>query len=305
MTNFEINFCGLNFENPLVLASGILGVSAENMNEVIQNGAGGVTTKSIWLENHKGHPNPVIIATDEMVMNAVGLSDAGIEKAREEIKSFKKISKAPIIASIVGAKVADFALIAQEISNTEADMVEVNISCPNVEDELGRPFACDIQTASKVTKTVKQNTDKKVAIKLSPNVPNIGDIAKACEEAGADAITAINTVGPGMRINIELRKPILANKVGGISGPAVFPIAVRAVHEIYKKVSIPIIGTGGVNTGEEAIELMIAGANLVGIGSGVHFRGVDVFAKINQEMDTWCEKNNIKNLKDIIGTLEY
>ncbi|MCT4592278.1 MAG: dihydroorotate dehydrogenase [Candidatus Gracilibacteria bacterium] len=303
MVNLEVNFCGVNFKNPTVLASGVLGVSGESLHEVVENGAGGVTSKSIWLEGHKGHKNPVIIATDNYVVNAVGLSDAGIEKARNEISEYKKQCDAPLIANIVASKIDDFAEITKKISELNVDLIEVNISCPNVEVEFGRPFACDIKSASEVTETVRKNTKTPFSVKLSPNVDNIGEIAKACEESGADAITAINTVGPGMRINIEMRRSILKNKVGGVSGHAVFPIAIRCIHDIYKNVKIPIIGTGGVSTGEEAIEMMIAGASLIGVGSGVYYRGIKVFSHITEEMNAWCDKNNVKNAQDLIGSL--
>lgn len=299
---FEIEFCKVKFENPLVLVSGVLGVTGNSLKMVAESGAGGVTTKSIWLKEHQGHPNPVIIATEHWMLNAVGLPDAGVEKAREEIAVFRKGSKKPLIASIVGGKFDDFAEIAEAMNEIKPDIIEVNISCPNVQSEFGRPFACFIPDAAKVTEIVKKRVKNiPVVVKLSPNVPNIGEIAKACETAGADAIAAINTVGPGMAIDIEMRRPILANKVGGVSGPAIKPIAVKAIYDIYASVKVPIIGMGGVINGRDAIELMMAGATLVGVGTALYYRDIGAFSGILGEMKSWCEENGVKNLKEIIG----
>jgi dihydroorotate dehydrogenase (NAD+) catalytic subunit len=188
-----------------------------------------------------------MFGNEHYFMNAVGLSDAGIEKAISELEEYIPQKKAPLIVNIVGGKKSEFANIAEAINDLslKPDMLEVNISCPNVEDEFGKPFACSITDAAEVTKLVKSKTTIPITVKLSPNVEDIASIAQSVEDAGADAITAINTVGPGMRWNIDLRQPILANKVGGISGPAIFPIAVKCVYDIYKAVSIPIIATGG------------------------------------------------------------
>ncbi|HLD64204.1 MAG TPA: hypothetical protein VI913_04905, partial [Candidatus Peribacteraceae bacterium] len=185
------------------------------------------------------------------------------------------------------------------------DALEVNISCPNIEDEFGRPFACSAPDAAAVTKAVKAISGKvPVFIKLSPNVDNIAAIAIACAKAGADGFTVINTVGPGMAIDLRSRHPILANKVGGLSGPGIKPIAVKCVADVYAATKLPIIGTGGVYTGEDALELMIAGAALVGIGTAVADRGADVFAKVCEEMQLWCTNEGIKNISEIVGTVK-
>jgi len=302
MANLEVNFCGVKFKNPTVLASGILGVTASSLKNVIRKGAGGVTTKSIWMNEHPGHKNPVMFGTPNYFMNAVGLSDAGMEKAKEEtFPEYNKRKSAPIIASIVASKVDDFGVVAEEISKCDPDIIEVNISCPNVEDQYGKPFACSIVDAAKVTKLVRAKTKKPVIIKLSPNVLNIGEIAKSCADEGADGFCAINTVGPGLAIDINVRRSILSNKVGGVSGPAIKPIAVKCVFDVYKATKLPIIATGGVMTGEDAIEMMMAGGRLVGIGTMVYYRGVEGFGKIVKEMSQWCDKNGVKNLEEIIG----
>ncbi len=298
----SVKFCGIEFENPLVLASGVLGVTGDSLRYVIKCGAGGVTSKSVWLNVHKGHKSPVVIATDHWMLNAVGLPDGGLKKAMEELGGFIKTESAPLIVNIVGGKKADFIAIAEKIGEIGPRLIEVNLSCPNVEDEFGKPFACSIADAAELTREVKKRLKNiPVSVKLSPNVDNIGEIARAVEDAGADAITAINTLGPGMAIDIDMRSPILANKVGGLSGPAIKPIAVKCVYDVYKAVKIPIIATGGVLTGRDAIEMMMAGGTLVGVGSATYYRGPEVFGKIAKEMEEWCKKNGVKHIKEIIG----
>lgn len=296
-------FCGVEFENPLVLASGILGVTGDSYHNTVRHGAGGITTKSMWLQPHPGHPNPTMVGYEHYFLNAVGLSDAGIEKAKQELGKYIPERKAPLIANIVAAKKADFGEAAEEIAKLQPDILEINISCPNVEDELGRPFACDLMDAAEVTHLVKKRVaDVPVVIKLSPNVPNIANIAKACEDAGADGITAINTM-PGMRVNLELRSPVLANKTGGVSGPGLFPIALKVVYDIARAVKIPIIGTGGVTTGKDALEMIMVGATLVGVGSMIYYRDVEGFSKMTQEMEEWMQKNGVQSLEEIRGIL--
>jgi dihydroorotate dehydrogenase (NAD+) catalytic subunit len=301
--NLETKFCGVTFKNPLVVASGVLGVTAASLRNVVRHGAGGVTTKSIWLNEHKGHPNPVMIANDHYMLNAVGLPDAGIEKAKLEMGKYMTNKPAPVIASIVAGRADDFGEVAVQVSKLRTDIIEVNISCPNVEDELGKPFACSRVDAALVTSLVRKMTRIPIVVKLSPNVSNIAEIARACVDAGADGICAINTVGPGMMIDLETREPILANKVGGVSGPAIKPIAIKAVYDIHKALpKTPIIGTGGVLTGEDAIEMIMAGATLVGMGTAVYYRGIGCFGLVAKEMDTWGKKHGVKDLNSLRGT---
>ena len=300
--NLQTEFLGVKFENPLVLASGVLGVTGACLKYVVENGAGGVTTKSIWVSEHKGHKNPVIIANDNYMLNAVGLPDAGIDKARTEIGNYLKDKPAPLIANIVAGKVDDFGEVAAKVSALNPDIIEVNISCPNVESEFGKPFACSHADAAKVTATVKMNTKLPVTVKLSPNVESIVDIAKACVDAGADGLTLINTVGPGMLIDIDMRKPILSNKVGGVSGPAIKPIAIKNIYDVHKVLpKIPIIGTGGVTTGEDAIEMIMAGATLIGVGTAVYYRDIKCFGLIANEMRRWCEGRKVDKVSDLCG----
>lgn len=310
MADLKVKFCGVEFLNPLVLASGILGITASSWRNVVKNGAGGVTTKSLWLNPHKGHKNPVIIANEHYMLNAVGVPDAGTEKAREEIGKFLKFKSAPVIANIIAGSVKDFGETAEEIAKIRPHILEVNISCPNVEDEFGKPFACVAADAARVTKEVKSRISKMrlkipVVVKLSPNVEDIVEIARAVVDAGADGLTVMNSLGPGMAINIETRLPVLSNKVGGLTGPALKPLAVKYIYDIRRAFPrIPIIGTGGVITGADAIEMMMAGATLVGIGTGIYYRGAGIFKKITDEMEKWCVKNKVKKISGIIGAAE-
>lgn len=305
MADLSVTFCGVEFKNPLVLASGVLGITASSFHNVIRNGAGGVTTKSLWLTEHKGHPNPVIIANEHYMLNAVGVPDAGIEKAKVELAEYNLKKRAPIIANIIAGRKADYGEIAEEIAKLHPDIIEVNISCPNVEDEFGKPFACSRDDASEVTREVKRRAGKiPVIVKLSPNVTSIVEIAKSVAAAGADGFCCINTLGPGLAIDLESREPILANRVGGISGPAIKPLAIRIVHEVSKATKLPIIGTGGVTSGRDALEMMMAGATLVGVGTAVYYRGVKAFSEITGEMDAWLKVQKIAKLRSIIGSVK-
>lgn len=299
----ETEFCGVKFRNPLVLASGVLGVTGASLRYVVRSGAGGVTSKSIWLSEHAGHPSPVIVANEHYMLNAVGLPDAGIEKAKIELGGYMKNKPAPLIASIVAGRIADFGEIAEKVSELKPDIIEVNISCPNVESEFGKPFACVGKDAAAVTKVVRRKTRIPVIVKLSPNVMSIVEIAKAVVDAGADGVCAINTVGPGMMIDLETRQPVLSNKAGGVSGPAIKPIAIKAVYDIHKAIPhLPIIGTGGVLTGEDAVEMIMAGATLVGVGTAVYYRDVKCFGLIADEMVKWGKKHKVLSLKEIRGS---
>lgn len=300
--DLSVDFCGVRFENPTVLASGFLGVTGNSLKMVARAGAGGVTTKSIWRDGHPGHPNPTMISTEHWTLNAVGLPDAGIEKAKEELAEYRKDCLVPLIVNIVGGKKQEFIDIAEAVMELKPELLEVNLSCPNVEEEFGKPFACDITAAAGLTREIKKHTGSvPVIVKLSPNVSNIGEIAKACADAGADGFTAINTVGPGMAIDIEQRAPILANKVGGVSGPAIKPIAVKCIYDVYKATGLPIIGTGGVISGRDAIELIMAGAALIGVGTALVYHDLGAFKKITGEMAEWCDAHGVASLSEIVG----
>lgn len=303
--NTAINFLGVNFKNPLVVASGILGLSAASLKRCVDMGAGGVTMKSVSLKPRSGHPNPTMVGYTHYFMNAVGLSNAGVHEAVDTIKEYKGMCAAPIIGSIFASSADEFAEVARILCEAPMDILEINLSCPNVGDEFGTPLAYSPSIAAEVTtkvKAVAQARNIPIAVKLSANAWNNGDIAKACVAAGADAITAVNTVS-GMTIDTHFRKPVLSNKVGGISGPALKPIAVKAVWDVYNSIpkTIPIVATGGVCNGEDAVEMMLAGGSLVGVGSAIWWRGQDVFSAIMKEVGKYMEKEKVESLSDLIG----
>jgi dihydroorotate dehydrogenase (NAD+) catalytic subunit len=298
--NISTKICKTKLKNPTILASGILGVTASSLIRVAKFGAGAVTTKSIGPEKREGHKNPVVAVLDNGMLNAVGLSCPDINEAIDELGIAVKKSAVPVIASIYGRTIAEFGDVAEKISKADPDFIEANISCPNVEDEFGMPFGCNPEIAAKVVETIKNSSKIPLIVKLTPNVPDIRIIAEAVENSGADAISAINTI-PGMLINIETGKPVLSNKTGGLSGPAIKPIAIRCVYDIYETVDIPIIGIGGIQTGRDAIEMMMAGASAVGIGTGVMNRGMGIFRDVCNEIGGFMKKNNYSRLEELIG----
>lgn len=298
-----MEFLGHKIKSPLVLASGILGISYSSLQRLVNDGCGIVTTKSITLNERPGHEGPIWAEIPGGMMNAVGLAGPGIETGIEEVDEFKSVCDAPIIISIFGATIDEFKKLTDYVNKSKADIVELNLSCPNVSDEFERPFSHDSQRVYEVVKAVKSISRVPVIAKLSPNVTDIKPIAIAAQQAGADALTLINTVGPGLLIDPIACKPVLKNVVGGISGPCIKPIALKIVYEVFQVVKIPIIGTGGVTYGTDAIEMMMAGASLVGVGSAVYYRGQSVFKLILNEMNDFLINQNYKSFEEIIGIL--
>jgi dihydroorotate dehydrogenase (NAD+) catalytic subunit len=300
--------CGVTFPNPTVLASGILGLSENVFKRLAVAGIGGITTKSCSLKPRAGWPNPTIVHWGEGLINAVGLSNPGVEVMVEEIRAAKKLLapfKVPIIASIFANSIYEFGVIARYVSEAEPDLIEVNISCPNLDAQHEEMFSSNAYVSAQVTREVKRNACCPVAIKLSPNVDNIGGIAKEVANAGADAICAINSLGPGLVLDIETARPVLANKTGGVSGPAVRPIAVRCVRDIcqaLKNAKLPtqVIGTGGVTTARDAIEMILVGATCVGVGSAV-YRGLDVFKEITEGLADYMRRHDYHSVEDFRG----
>ncbi len=299
MISLEVELTGLKLRNPTILTSGFLGVSGKLLKRVAEAGAGAVTTKSIGKEPRKGHPNPTVLEFDSWVMNAVGLPNPGYENFKEEIKIAK--GQVPVIASIFAGNPEDFALVAKEMG--DADAIELNISCPNLAPRecFGQAIGKNPDLSYEVVKAVKKVVKIPVITKLTPNVNDIKVIAEAVERAGTDIISAINTVGPGMIIDIETTKPVFANKFAGLSGPAIHPIAVKCVYDIYETVKVPIIGIGGVSHGKDAIEMVMAGASAVGIGTAIYYRGIDVFKKVCDEMTEFLESHGYSSLEEIRG----
>ncbi|PIN98149.1 MAG: dihydroorotate dehydrogenase [Candidatus Diapherotrites archaeon CG10_big_fil_rev_8_21_14_0_10_31_34] len=289
-----------DFRNPTVLPSGFYGEKFEEMQEIYNYGAGAVTLKSIGPREKKGHPHPIIAKTEHGFLNAVGLPSPGYKNMEELWQKMSK-RKFPLIASIYGTTINEFAEVAEFVASKKPEIIELNISCPNVE-KFGMPFGCDSKIAAQITEKVK-NVSGKIPVmpKLTPQANDIAGIAKACEEAGADALTAINSVGPGMKLDLKTGKPLLSFKKGGYTGAAIKPIAVRCIYDVFDATEIPILGVGGVSNGKDAVELMMAGASAVGVGSVTYTRGKQCFSEITKEIEDWMIQNNVKKLDEIIG----
>jgi dihydroorotate dehydrogenase (NAD+) catalytic subunit len=294
---------GLRLHNPVILASGIIGTSPSLLERAARAGAGAVTAKSCGPEPRAGHPNPVALDWGGGLINAIGLTNPGAAAEAELLREARALLDplgAPLIASIFAGTVAEFAEVARIVAQAGPATIEVNISCPNVADEFGTPFAATCDSAAAVTAAVRAAVDIPVAVKLAPNVPDIARIAAAVVEAGADAITAINTM-PGMVIDADVGRPVLSNRVGGVSGPALKPVALRCVYEIARAVRAPIIGTGGVTTGRDAAEMLMAGATAVGVGSAVWHRGVGALGAIAAELAGFMDAHGYADLAGLRG----
>jgi dihydroorotate dehydrogenase (NAD+) catalytic subunit len=294
--NTEIDIAGIKLSNPLMLAAGVLGVTGFSLKRVAEAGAGAVVTKSIGPNPREGHPNPTITETNYGLLNAMGLPNPGVKDFKHEIKIAKK-GGVPVIASIFGASKEEFTYVGSMMEQAGVDALELNISCPHAEVvSLGQ----NPDLAFDVINAVKNDIEIPVFVKLTPNVTDISTIARRAEEAGADAITCINTLR-AMAIDFETGRPILANKIGGLSGPAIKPIAIRCVFEVSKEVNIPVIGCGGITFWQDAIEFIQAGASAVQIGTAIAFRGLNIFREITSGIQTYLEKKRYRNLKEIVG----
>jgi dihydroorotate dehydrogenase (NAD+) catalytic subunit len=302
--DLSTSLCGIRLPNPTILASGILGLNHEIMARVVEAGAGGITTKSCSLKPRSGYPNPTILDWGPGLINAVGLSNPGVEVMVEEIRAAQEALAplgVPIIASIFAETIYDFGTIARFITEAEPDIIEVNISCPNIDDHYRQMFAADRHVVAQVTRRVKQNTDIPILVKLSPNVTDVVEIAQAAVEAGADGLTAINSLGPGIILDIETCRPVLAHGTGGVSGPAMRPIAVRCVRDICRAVDVPVVAVGGVTTGRDVVEMLLVGATAVGIGSAVYYRGMKVFYQVCAELRDYMARHVYRDLAAFRG----
>ncbi len=295
----KIKFLGSEIDSPIVLPAGVMDMSFSSLQDAIINGAGIVTSKSLTVQPRAGHEGPVVAEFEGGMLNAMGLCNPGIDDGLKEIEQFKTNFAAPVIVSIFATNVHDFMQLAKKVDHSSAEFLELNLSCPNVFDEFGIPLAASPQQVFEIIKAVKEMTSKPVIAKLSPNVHAIIPIAESAQKAGADALCLINTVGPGMLIDIRMRKPILKNKFGGMSGPCIKPIALKLIYEVHSKIGLPIIGTGGVQSGEDVIEMWMAGASLVGVGTAVHYNGMNIFTKIKQEIIQFLEDQNYHLLMDV------
>lgn len=284
----------IQMKNPLFLASGILDESATSMLRVIKNGAGGVVTKSIGMNPRNGYGNPCVVELECGILNAIGLPNPGIKEYGNEIIELRSNTTVPIVGSVFASNENDFAELGIAMEGYGVDAIELNVSCPHVTN-YGLEIGSDAGLVKRIVKAVKKKIKIPVFVKISPNV----DI-KIAIESEADGIVAINSAR-AMKIDIDAKMPILSNKVGGYSGPAIKPIGVRCVYEIATITDIPIIGVGGILNGKDVIEYLMAGASAVQIGSGVHYRGIEIFKKLKEEMDEWMTKNGYESISELIG----
>ena len=297
--SLSVNLAGLKIDNPTMLASGILGYSAETFENIAKGGAAAIVTKSIGLKPRIGYANPTIVQADYGLINAMGLPNPGINDYVKEIREAKTILKVPLIISVYGYSAEEYEAVAKKAVNAGADALELNVSCPHVK-ETGSEIGQNPKVLADVVRKVKSSVDKPVFVKLSPNVTGITEIAEAAAKAGADALTAINTV-KAMAIDAETAMPILSNRVGGLSGPAIKPIALRCVYEIYESVKVPIIGCGGIANWQDAVEFMLAGASAVQIGTAVATKGTSVFSAVTRGISAYLKKRGFKSVEEIVG----
>ena len=300
MVSLKTELCGIELDNPLIPASGTFGFGYEFAEIYDINMLGSFSFKGTTKDPRFGNPTPRIAECDRGMINSVGLQNPGVEKVIEnELPKLKRCFSKPVMANVSGFSVEEYVYTVERLDKEEQiGWFEVNVSCPNVHGG-GMSFGTSPEAASSVVRAVKVVTKKPVIVKLSPNVTDIVAIAKACEEAGADGISLINTL-LGMKIDLKSKKPVVANKMGGFSGPAIKPVAIRMVYQVYEAVKIPIVGGGGISSAEDVIEMMLAGASAVEIGAA---NLVDPMAcpKIIEDLPRVMEKYGIKNLKDIIG----
>lgn len=289
---------GLKLKNPTMLASGILGTTSEIMKRVAKAGAGAIVTKSVGLKPRRGYPNPTLIQLNYGLINAMGLPNPGIHQFKREIEKLKDFT-IPLIVSIYGFSSQEYAEVAEKAVEAGADAVELNLSCPHV-GGTGIEFGSNPKLTMRVIREVKNRIKKPVIAKITANVADVKEIARSIEKAGADAITAINTIR-AMAIDIETAHPILSNIMGGLSGPAIKPIAVRCVYEIYEAVDIPIIGCGGIINWKDAIEFILAGASAIQIGTAIAYRGLSVFSSIKNGISSYLRRKGYKSVRDIVG----
>ena len=288
-----------DLDPPLILASGILDQTAGTMERIARKGVGGIVTKSIGKEPREGHPNPTVVELETGLLNAMGLPNPGIETFKNELNKLQEsVKQKPIIGSIFASNSDDFAELAKEMVEHGADMIELNLSCPHAEG-YGASIASDDEMMVEVIKVVKDSVEEPILTKLPPS-NEIGRKAALAEKSGSDGIVCINTVR-AMAINFETKEPILGNKIGGYSGNGIKPIGLRCVFEVYKEVDIPIIGCGGMTTGRDALEYVLAGASALQFGTAFHSRGKKAPKKIADEMKELMEKENINTLQELLG----
>ena len=300
MVNLSVSLAGVELKNPIIPASGTFGYGREYAEAYDLNILGSFSWKGTTKNARLGNPQPRIAEMTGGMLNAVGLQNPGMDAVLEkEVPNIARIFQGPVIANIGGFSIDEYVENCRKLENVEqVKILEVNISCPNVHAG-GKNFGCDPKAAAEVTKAVKAATSKPVFMKLTPNVTDIAEIARACEDAGADGVCLINTL-LGMRIDLKSRKPIIANRTGGVSGPAVFPVALRMVWDVYEAVRIPIIGCGGVSSAEDAAEMMLAGAAAVEVGAA-NLKDPFACKTMVEQLPGVCEKLGVERIADLTG----
>ncbi|HTX60807.1 MAG TPA: dihydroorotate dehydrogenase [Methanobacterium sp.] len=294
----ETELCKIKMKNPTMLAAGIMGSTAASLNWAARSGAGAVVTKSFGREANPGYPNPTTVEVTGGFINAIGLSNPGVEAFKDELTKID--GSVPVVASIYGATPEDFQHVAREIVGL-VDMVELNVSCPHASGGCGASIGQDPDFTGEIVKEVKKSIDIPLLVKLTPNVTDLVEIAEASQKAGCDALTLINSVGPGMRIDLETAQPILHNKFGGLSGPAIKPIALRCVYEVYEAVDIPLIGVGGIRDYRDVVEFLFAGASCVQIGTAVYYGGINIFRDISVELEKFMVSHGFDGVEGMVG----
>lgn len=288
----------LGLRNPLLLASGFLDESASSMLRVWKAGAGGVVTKSIGLKPRIGHPNPTLVAVPGGFVNAMGLPNPGIDAFEHDVATVVQ-GGATCIGSIFGASEEEFAELAQRMDKAGAHAIELNVSCPHAKG-VGTDIGCNPPLLRSVTAAARAATKKPLWVKLSPNVVNVVDLARVAVDAGADALVCVNTL-KALAIDVEARVPILGNKVGGFSGAALKPVAVRAVWDVAQQLEVPVVGVGGIMNARDVVEFLMAGASAVQLGSILIDKDVMAFDEIGQDLQQWMEEHNVRRVSDLVG----
>ena len=294
----RIGFAGMQIENPTMLASGVMGYSAESFHRIAKSGAGAVVTKSVGTQPRVGYVNPTVVQAEGGLINAMGLPNPGIEVFSEEIKFSKTILRVPLIVSVFGYSAEEYATVAKKASEAGADAIELNVSCPHVK-QTGAEIGQNPKILAEVVQQVKAAINKPLIVKLSPNVTDITVLAEAAVKAGADALTAVNTL-KAIAIDAETMLPILANVKGGLSGAAVKPVALRCVYDIADQFKVPIIGCGGVSNWRDAVEFFLAGASAVQIGTAVT-DDLEVFRSVTKGVENYLRKKHYQSVKEIVG----
>ena len=301
MADLCVKIAGVALKNPVITASGTFGFGREYNALYPLSRLGGISCKGTTLHERLGNPPPRIAETPSGILNSVGLQNPGVDAFIREDLPWLKEQGTVVIANLAGSAISDYCQAAEKLDETAVDMIELNISCPNVK-QGGASFGTACASAQEITAAVRRVTRKPLIVKLTPNVTSISDIAAAVEEAGADAVSLINTL-TGMRINIETRRPVLRNNTGGMSGPAVFPVAVRMVWETARRVKIPVIGMGGIASWEDAVEMMLAGASAIQVGTAMF---ADAYAplKMIEGIERYLEEHQIQSVTELTGKVE-